>query len=127
MKNELYFCKNRQDSNIKLMIESFGGFIRNLRIKKGYTLTQLAARLGIDSGALSKIETQKKQLDSKLIKILCETFELDEKTVRDEYYSEAVAKILFDNHCSDEVLSIAAHKIKILKNKNIQQSSLNFK
>lgn len=109
------------------MTESFGEFIRNLRNSEGYTLTQLAAKLGIDSGALSKIETQKKQLDPKLLSNLCTIFNLEEDKVKNEYFSEKVAKILFDNQCSDEVLSIAAQKIKSLKNKNIKQSSLNLK
>ncbi|MBS1509393.1 MAG: helix-turn-helix transcriptional regulator [Bacteroidetes bacterium] len=109
------------------MAESFGEYIRNLRNGHGYTLTQLAAKLGIDSSALSKIETNKKNFDAKLLGTLSEIFSLDERTLKNEFYSETVAKILFDNHCSEEVLSIAATKINLLKNKNIKQSSLNFK
>ena len=109
------------------MAESFGEYIRNLRNSHGYTLTQLAAKLGIDSSALNKIETAKKNFYPKLLETLSEIFSLDEKNLKNEFYSETVAKILFDNQCSEEVLSIAAHKINFLKNKNIKQSSLNFK
>lgn len=105
------------------MSESFGEYIRILRNQHGYTLTQLAAKLGIDSGALSKIETQKKQLDPKILNCLCTVFNLEKNRIKNEYFSEKVAKILFDNQCSEEVLSIAAQKIKLLKTKNIKQRS----
>ena len=45
------------------MEANFGEYIRTLRTQSGLTLTQLGAKLGIDSGALSKIETGKKEFD----------------------------------------------------------------
>ena len=108
------------------MKETFGQYIRKLRNGKGYTLTHLAAKLGIDSSALSKIETSKKELDEKLIPKLSEIFCLNEGDVKDEYYSELIAKTLFDKQCSDKVLIMAADKVKYLRDKNIRQSNLNF-
>mgnify|MGYP000152039407 FL=1 len=46
------------------MEANFGEYIRKLRTENGLTLTQLGAKLGIDSGALSKIETGKKEFDT---------------------------------------------------------------
>jgi transcriptional regulator with XRE-family HTH domain len=109
------------------MKETFGEFIRKLRNNRGFTLTQLAATLGIDSSALSKIETGKKVFDENLLRKLSEIFDLDENKIRDEYYSETIARILFDKHCSDEVLSMAASKALLLRNRNIKQANINFK
>lgn len=107
------------------MTESLGQYIRRLRTSKDYTLTKLAAMLGIDSGALSKIETGKKVFDEKLIPKLAEVFGLEEKSVRDEYYSDAIAKILFEKKCSEEVLGMAVDKANYRRNKSVKQSNLN--
>ena len=108
------------------MKETFGQYIRNLRNSKIYTLTQLAAKLGIDSGALSKIETGKKVFDDRLILKLAEIFDLNENDVRDEYYSEIIAKILLEKKCSDAVIDMATNKANYRRSKNIIQSNLNF-
>ena len=59
------------------MEANFGEYIRKLRTENGLTLTQLGAKLGIDSGALSKIETGKKEFDEKYLSNLANTFNLD--------------------------------------------------
>lgn len=41
-------------------MESFGQYIRNLRTGKGYTLTEIGAKLKVDSAGLSKIERKQK-------------------------------------------------------------------
>ena len=41
------------------MKQYFGEYIRNLRTEKGFTLTQLGAKLDLDSANLSKIENGK--------------------------------------------------------------------
>lgn len=47
------------------MRETIGQYIKTLRNDKGWTLTQLAAKLDIDSANLSKIENGKRELDEK--------------------------------------------------------------
>jgi len=47
------------------------------RTENGLTLSPLGAKLGIDSGALSKIETGKKEFDQKSLNNLAAVFELD--------------------------------------------------
>jgi len=108
------------------MKETFGGYIRSLRNTKGYTLTQLGAMLGLDSGALSKIETDKKVLDEDKLPKLCEIFKLDINQVEDEYYSEMIADVLFKKRCSDNVLILASNKVKYKRSKGVMQSNLNF-
>ena len=66
------------------MEANFGEYIRTLRTQSGLTLTQLGAKLGIDSGALSKIETGKKEFDETCLPKLAETFNLDLETIKSE-------------------------------------------
>lgn len=107
-------------------METFGGYIRKLRKSKGYTLTQLAAKLNMDSANLSKIETGKREFDEKRLQLLAKEFNLDFKELKDEFFSEFVAKKLYLNQCSDRVFQLAEEKIKYLKNKNLKQKELNF-
>jgi len=45
------------------MKETFGEYIRKLRTENELTLTQLAAKLDLDSANLSKIENGKREFD----------------------------------------------------------------
>lgn len=106
------------------MRESFGEYIRKLRKHKQFTLTQLAAKLGIDSGALSKIENNKRKLDEKLLPKLAEIFDLDLSIVKDEYISERIALAIYENNCSDNVYKLAEQKVKYIKQRKIKQGKL---
>lgn len=106
------------------MKETFGEFIRNLRKSKDYTLTQLAAKLNMDSANLSKIETGKREFDEKRLELLANEFGLDLNEVKDEYFSEMFAKKIYINQCSDRVFQLAEEKIKYMKLKNTKQAEL---
>jgi len=107
------------------MKANLGEYIRQLRINNGLTLTQLGARLNIDSGALSKIETGKKRLDESYLPKLAEIFSLDLNELKDEYFSEKIALEIFKNNCSDKVLTLAEEKVNYIRNTNIKQGKLN--
>ena len=102
------------------MIESFGEYIKRLRVDNRLTLTQLAAYLGIDSGALSKIENGKKKLDEKVLPRIAEKFNLDLETLKNELISEQIANKIYESNCSNEVLQLAEKKIKYIKKKTKQ-------
>ena len=70
------------------MEANFGEYIRGLRTQNNLTLTQLGAKLGIDSGALSKIETGKKEFDEACLPKLATAFNLDLETLKTELISE---------------------------------------
>ncbi len=108
------------------MKESFGEYIRKLRKERKYTLTQLAAKLGIDSGALSKIENNKRKLDEKLLPKLAEIFDLDLATVKDEYVSERMAYTIYEIGCSDNVYKLAEQKVRYIKSQKVKQGKLDF-
>ncbi len=109
------------------MKESFGEYIRKLRVENGLTLTQLAAYLGIDSGALSKIENGKKKLDEKVLPKIAEKFNLDLDFLKNEFISEQIAYKVYESNCTNEVLQLAEEKIKYIKQRNAKQINLTFK
>lgn len=108
------------------METNFGEYIRKLRTQNGWTLTQLGAKLGIDSGALSKIETGKKEFDEELLSNLADAFNLDYEMLKSELISEKIAKKLYQYHCNDNVLTLAEQKVKYIRSKNIKQTLLKF-
>lgn len=107
------------------MKKTFGEYVRQLRKSKEYTLTQLAAKLNMDSANLSKIETGKREFDEKRLGLLAKEFDLDFKELKDEYFSEVIAKKLYDNQCSIKVFQLAEQKIKYMQLKNTKQAELN--
>lgn len=107
------------------MEPNFGEYIRNLRTQSGLTLTQLGAKLGVDSGALSKIETGKKEFDEACLPHLAETFKLDLETLKSELISEKIANTLYQYKCSDNVLTLAEEKVKYIRQKNTIQTTFN--
>lgn len=108
------------------MKKSIGEFIHNLRIENGLTLTQLGAKLELDSGALSKIENGKKRLDEKTLPKLAEVFNLNFEELKEEFVSEQIAFRIYETGCSNNVLSLAEQKIQYIKQKNQTQTKFKF-
>ncbi|MBL1214241.1 MAG: helix-turn-helix transcriptional regulator [Ignavibacteriae bacterium] len=109
--------KNKFSNKMK---ETFGEYIRRLRKSKELTLTQLAAKLNMDSANLSKIETGKREFDEGRLKLLADQFSLDIKELKDEYFSEFVAKKLYANQCTEKVFQLAEEKIKYMKDRSVK-------
>ncbi|HBX50448.1 MAG: hypothetical protein A2275_15935 [Bacteroidetes bacterium RIFOXYA12_FULL_35_11] len=99
------------------MKETFGEYIKKLRLDNGFTLTQLAAKLDLDSANLSKIENNKREFDEKRLSLLAKIFKLNITKLRTEFFSDIIAKKLYANNCNKETLILAEQKIKYLKSK----------
>jgi HTH-type transcriptional regulator, competence development regulator len=106
------------------MKDTFGHYIRKLRKQHKLTLTQLAAKLDLDSANLSKIENGKRRFDEKRLELLADCFDLDLKELKEEYFSEVFAKKLYETNCSSKALALAEEKVKYLKSKNAKQVEL---
>jgi len=106
------------------METNFGEYVRKLRNQSGLTLTQLGAKLGIDSGALSKIETGKKEFDEACLPKLAKEFNLDLEMLKAELISEKIAYTLYQHKCNDNVLTLAEKKVKYIREKNSKQTTL---
>ena len=101
------------------MKATFGEYIKQLRTDKGLTLTELAALLKLDSANLSKIENNKREFDEKRLELLANVFNLDINKLRTEYFSDMIAKKIYENNCDSETLILAEQKVEYLKSKNL--------
>jgi len=108
------------------MKETFGEYIKRLRTENEFTLTQLAAKLDLDSANLSKIENNKREFDEKRLELLANVFSLDLAQLRTEFFSDIIAKKIYDNNCSIETLMVAEEKVNYLKSKNVKQGEIKF-
>jgi transcriptional regulator with XRE-family HTH domain len=97
------------------MKETFGEYIKRLRTENELTLTQLAAKLDLDSANLSKIENSKREFDQKRLELLANVFNLDLAQLRTEFFSDIIAKKIYDNNCDHETLILAEQKVEYLK------------
>lgn len=104
------------------MKTTFGEYIRFHRNKNELTLTQLAAKLDLDSANLSKIENGIRDFDEKRLEKLAEVFNLDFEIVRNEFITDQIGKQIFEFGCSSKLLKIAEEKAeyrRTLKDKTI--------
>lgn len=99
------------------MKETFGEYIKRLRTENGFTLTQLAAKLDLDSANLSKIENNKREFDERRLTLLSEVFNLDLSKLRTEFFSDFIAKKIYKNNCDEQTLVLAEEKVAYLKSK----------
>lgn len=100
----------------KVMVETFGYFIKKLRTEKGMTLVQLAEKLGVNTANLSKIENGKREFDEKRLEKLCEIFNLNLVETKNELVSEKLAQSLYKKDLDPTILALASEKIQNLKN-----------
>jgi transcriptional regulator with XRE-family HTH domain len=117
----LYLSNADKYKKTSQMKQSFGEYIRHLRTKEELTLTQLGAKLDLDSANLSKIENGKRDFDEKRLTLLAQVFNLDLEELKTEFYGEQFAIKIYENQCSIETLKVAEQKLNYLKIKNAKQ------
>lgn len=108
------------------MKETFGEYIRSLRTAEGLTLTQLGAKLKIDSANLSKIENGKRDFDERKLDLLAEIFALNLDKLKTEFYGEFIAKKIYSNNCSADAFYVAEEKLKYLRQQDVKQGKIDF-
>ena len=113
--------KSKNKSHMK---ETFGNYIKNLRLEKNLTLTQLAAKLDLDSANLSKIENGKREFDEKRLLLLAVAFNINIDDLKKEYFGDFIARKIYDCNFSNEILMVAEEKVKYLRSVNTKQSNL---
>jgi transcriptional regulator with XRE-family HTH domain len=92
------------------MKTTFGEYIRLLRTEKELTLTQLAAKLNLDSANLSKIENGIRDFDEKRLPKLARIFSLNLKELREEYLTDQLGKKIYETNCTKQLLQVAEEK-----------------
>lgn len=105
-----------------LMKTTFGEYIRLLRNEKELTLTQLAAKLNLDSANLSKIENGKRDFDEKRLPKLAKIFKLNLTELRNEYVTDQIGKHIYETNCTKQLLQVAEEKAEYRRtlNKSLQ-------
>lgn len=105
-----------------LMKTTFGEYIRLLRTENELTLTQLAAKLNLDSANLSKIENGKRDFDEKRLPKLAEIFKLNLTELRNEYVTDQIGKHIYETNCTKQLLQVAEEKAEYRRtlNKSLQ-------
>jgi transcriptional regulator with XRE-family HTH domain len=103
---------------------TFGEYIRELRNLNGLTLTQLAAKLDLDSANLSKIENGKRDFDEKRLLKLAKVFKLNIKELRKEFVSDQIAKQIYECDCTKEMLVVAEEKAEYRRQLNNQYKKI---
>lgn len=93
------------------MENTFGDVLKNARIDKSITLSDLSNLIGIDITTLSKIENGKRYLDIKKLALICDILELEEEKMRNQLKSEKILKALFENE-DEGVLELVKEKIE---------------
>jgi len=104
------------------MKTTFGEYIRLLRNENELTLTQLAAKLNLDSANLSKIENGKRDFDEKRLPKLAKIFKLNLKELRNEYVTDQIGKQIYETNCTKQLLRVAEEKAEYRRtlNKSLQ-------
>ncbi|RXJ49608.1 XRE family transcriptional regulator [Gelidibacter gilvus] len=105
-----------------LMKTTFGEYIRLLRNENALTLTQLAAKLNLDTANLSKIENGKRDFDEKRLSKLAKIFNLNTIELRNEYITDQIGKHIYETNCTKQLLQVAEEKAEYRRtlNKSIQ-------
>ncbi len=99
---------------------TFGEYIRALRNLNKLTLTQLAAKLDLDSANLSKIENGKRDFDQKRLPKLAKVFNLEIEELKKEFISDQIAKQIYECDCTKEMLVVAEEKAEYRRQLNNQ-------
>lgn len=105
---------------------TFGEHIKKQREKQGLPIRKVAAFVDIDPSTLSKIERGERSASKELIPQIAKLFKEDEETLNMILLSDKIAYDLMDEANPGTILQIVLKKIKILKNKNLKQGSLDF-
>ncbi len=88
-------------------------------IDQKHELVLLAEKIDWDSANLNKIENNKREFDEKRLVLLADIFDLDISILRTEFFSDVIAKKLYDNNCDNDTLILAEQKVEYLKSKNL--------
>ena len=107
-------------------MESFGQYIRRLRTENEFTLTELGAKLKVDSAGLSKIETGHKKMKPDTLLLVAEVFNLEIDKLKEQYYGEEIAMKLYKSNCPESALIVAEKMVNYMKQRSVKQGNLNF-
>ncbi len=95
-------------------MKDFAEYIKKIRLENNLTQTQFAARLNIDSAALSKIENAKKEFDPTKLELLSKEFDINIEKLKEIFFGEKIALELYTFKCPIKTFRVAEEKFKYL-------------
>ncbi|MDR1742874.1 MAG: helix-turn-helix domain-containing protein [Dysgonamonadaceae bacterium] len=98
-------------------METFGEYIRQLRIDTGLPIRKIAAQLDIDSSLLSRIERDERQANKDVIAGIARIFNQNEQDLFQRFLSDQIAYKILNEDVDIEVLKVAEQKVEYLKSK----------
>jgi transcriptional regulator with XRE-family HTH domain len=101
-------------------METFGEYIRQLRINAGLPIRKIAAQLDIDSSLLGRIERNERQPNKEFITGIANIFNQDTGDLMQRFLSDQIAYKILDENADIEVLKVAEQKVEYLKSKKLQ-------
>ncbi|MDC1221104.1 helix-turn-helix domain-containing protein [Salibacteraceae bacterium] len=117
----VYFCPN-----IIFKMKYFGEKMRDLRVERKLPLRKVAAYLDIDTSILSKIERGEREASREIVTKAAEFFNIKKAEFLTNFFSEQVARIIYQEEDCDKILKVAEEKIKYIKAHSLKQGDLNF-
>jgi len=105
-------------------MNSFGHRIRELRESKSLPLRKVAAYLDLDTSVLSKIERDERPASKKIVVLLAEFFDLDQTELMTDFLGDKVARNIYGEVNTEEILKVAEEKVKYYRNYKTEQGSI---
>lgn len=103
---------------IPAKMDSFGEYIKNIRLKRGLLLREVAAGLEIDPSFLSRIEGNTKRPTRDHVVLLAAILQTNENEMLVAYLSERIVYELQGERLAMKAMSVAERKIKYLALRN---------
>jgi transcriptional regulator with XRE-family HTH domain len=98
-------------------METFGEYIRQLRINAGLPIRKIAAQLDIDPTLLGRIEKDERPANKVVIAGIAKIFNQNEQDLFNIFLSDRIAYKIIDENADVGVLRIAEQKVEYLKSK----------
>jgi transcriptional regulator with XRE-family HTH domain len=98
-------------------METFGEYIRQLRINAGLPIRKIAAQLDIDSSLLGRIERNERHANKEIIVGIAKIFNQDTQDLTQRFLSDQIAYKILNEDADINVLRVAEKKIEYLKSK----------
>lgn len=98
-------------------METFGEYIRRLRVNAGLPIRKIAQQLDIDSTLLGKIERDKRPANKDVIVGIAKIFNKSEHDLKKRFLSDIIAHKVIEENVDIDVLKVAEEKIEYLKTK----------
>ncbi|MBT3801233.1 MAG: helix-turn-helix transcriptional regulator, partial [Bacteroidetes bacterium] len=94
------------------------------REKRGWTQTDLGAKLGINMTKISRIENNKDLFTRSKLEKLAELFDTDITLMKELFFGDKFAKEAYINGCSEKTFIVAENTVKYLQGVNAKQGKL---